>query len=721
MDIELPGIDDVPERVARKLRSRLKQTKDKGGADSDVPAYTNRLLLEASPYLQQHAHNPVNWYPWGEEAFEMAQSSQKPILLSVGYSTCHWCHVMKRESFEDPDIAEYMNNHYVPVKVDREERPDVDDAYMNAVRIFSRGGGWPMTVFLTPERRPFFGGTYFPPDRFLDLLKRMKAMFVNEEDQIREKAKAVATRINQTLRSDNDGGDVPPFDSVAGSASAIASRAYDDSRGGFGRGQKFPMPSRLQFLLRYHDYSEDQSSLEMATHSLDAMARGGIYDHVGGGFHRYATDPKWRVPHFEKMLYDNTQLATLYTEAWSVTKKARYAEVVEETLRYLERDMSNAEGALYSASNADSKNPETGEQEEGAFFTWDNKELQELLTAREAEAIEEYYNTSDRGNFEGSNIFYVDESREAVAGRLGISLTELEDRLTQARRKLYEYRDSRTHPHRDEKILTAWNGLGIEAYAEAGMTFGKDTWIDKARSIANFILDKMECDNGYLHRTYVDGELGPRGYASDYAFTIAGLLSLFEASGESKWLREAMRLQADMNDYYWDNENDAYFQSADRPDAALARKKPRRDGSVPSANSYGASNLLRFHHFTLNSDYRERAEKMYEYFEEQLTERSLSVSAMLTALYFYDETPLEVAIVKPSESAPDPLMDIYRKGYHPNSVLVQSTESDISKDKQLIPWLDGKEAKQNQTTGYVCREFICQLPTTEPETFKSQL
>jgi len=627
---------------------------------------------------------------------------------------------MERESFEDKEIATYLNEHYVVIKVDREQRPDIDDRYMSAVRMMSGGGGWPMTVWLTPDRLPFMGGTYFPPDRFLSLLKKMNNQYDNSPNEIRRRAQKTASKINRKMEGAGRSDSFPDATAAFEGAFGMMKRGFDDTHGGWGRGNKFPMPSRLQFLLRYHKRT-GSDALEMVTTSLDGMATGGVYDHVGGGFHRYSTDPKWLVPHFEKMLYDNGQLALTYTEAWQVTHDPRYARIVEETLDYLIRDMTNEQGAFYAATDADSAVEPGGEHEEGAFFVWTPRQLERVLAEKEAELVTTYYDVTDSGNFEGKNILHTPRSRDAVADELGIDRSTFDKRLERARQKLYHAREKRPHPHRDDNILTAWNGLALEGMARAALVFDNDEWLAQSRKVGDYILERLRDDEGRLLRNRTDGEPGPRAFSADYAFAIAGLLNLYEASGETRWVEAAAELQRQQIEHFWDEEHGGFYQTARDGDRLLARQKPDRDGSTPSSNSYAALNLLKLHQFTLDETFRKRGKQVLEAFSDTLERRGPRLSRMLVALDFIDAKPREIAFVKPSEQAPNPLMNTYRKTFLPNAVLVRTDEPSVPTLRATVPWMEKKATKNGETTAYVCRDFTCKYPTTDPGTFADQI
>jgi uncharacterized protein YyaL (SSP411 family) len=726
---DLPGVGKIPADVHKKIKKALEDKKAKSDptfrthhkTDDGLPKYTNRLILSQSPYLQQHAHNPTNWYSWGEEAFEAAKREDKPVLLSVGYSTCHWCHVMERKSFEDLEIAEYINENYIPIKVDREQRPNIDDRYMSAVRMMSGGGGWPMTVWLTPQKLPFMGGTYYPPGRFMRLLKKMKQQYEKSPAELRTRAQEVASDINRRMEYAGRSDRFPDAKTAMTNAFRGLQRGFDEQNGGWGEGNKFPMPTRMQFLLRYHKRTDNSEALDIVTKTLDGMANNGIYDQVGGGFHRYSTDPAWMVPHFEKMLYDNGQLALTYTEAWQITKDPEYRRIVKETLDYLIRDMTNPEGALYAATSADSR-PEPGaEREEGAFFVWTESEIEEALPDKQAKLIKAYYDVTEGGNWEGTNILHTPKTREAVAKELGLSMDAFEKRLDRARTKLYHVREQRPHPHQDDNVISAWNGLALEAFAEAALVFNNPEWLEQAEKIAAYVKQNLQTDEGLLLRNRTDGQAGPIGFASDYSFMIAGLLNLYEASADTRWLKFAKKLQDEQLEHYWDDEHGGFFQTRTGQGAMFGRQKPDRDGSTPSANSYAALNLAKMYQFTLNKDYEKRAREVLSAFGKKLERRGASLSRMLVALDFLDSKPREIAMVKPEQGAANPILPEYRRRFLPNAVLVRTDQPSVPQLERTIPWMQKKQAKKGRTTAYVCRDFTCKFPTTEPETFVKQI
>jgi len=725
----LPGVAQIPASMKEEIDKALAEKKKKSDptyrthhkTDDGLPKYTNRLITESSPYLQQHAHNPTNWFPWGEEAFEKAKREDKPILLSVGYSTCHWCHVMERESFEDLEIAEYLNENYVAIKVDREQRPHIDDTYMNTVRAMSGRGGWPMTVWMTPEKLPFMGGTYYPPERFMGLLKKLNRQYEEDPHELRQKGQEIASKVNRRMEGAGRGDQFPNAARAMKNAFRQLQGGFDENRGGWGSGNKFPMPSRLQFLMRYHKRTDDPEAQQMVTKTLDAMASGGVYDDIGGGFHRYSTDPQWMVPHFEKMLYDNGQLALTYTEAWQLTKDEKFERIARETLNYLQREMTNGKGGFYAATDAVSPETEGGEDKEGEYFIWTPAEVDQALTDEEAELVKTYYDITEAGNFEGQNILHTPKSRDDVAESLGISRDQFDKRLARARKKMRHVRDQRPHPHTDDNILTAWNGLALEAFARGALVFDNDEWLAQAKKTGEFLVEEMRNEDGRLMRSRTEGVPTARAYSSDYAFAIAGLLNLYEATANPRWIREAAELQRQHLEHYWDEEDGGFYQTSGESDSPIGRQKPDRDGSTPSSNSYAALNLLKLYQFTLNEEFQERAKEVFEAFGPTLERRGARLTRMLVALDFLDSKPREIAFVSPGGSSVNPLLGEYRTTFMPNAVLVRTEASAVSSLVETIPWMEDKGPKKEKPTAYVCRDFTCKYPTTEIETFRKQI
>jgi uncharacterized protein YyaL (SSP411 family) len=722
------GGSPYPAAVETRLRSALRakgtdyEPRTRHLNDDETPKYTNRLILENSPYLLQHAHNPVDWYPWGDEAFERARREKKPVFLSVGYSTCHWCHVMEEESFEDEEIAAYLNQNYIAIKVDRERRPDVDGVYMTAVRLMTNRGGWPMSVWLTADREPFYGGTYFPPrdgDRgsrtgFLTLLKRLRQAYEEDPDRVAATTAELRDKIGESMAVTP--GNALPDDSVPRRAFASEKRAFDEKLGGFGQAPKFPRSVRLEALLRYYRRTKDAEALRMVRRTLDAMAAGGMYDQVGGGFHRYSTDARWLVPHFEKMLYDNALLAVAYLEAYQVTGEPDYARVVREILLYVEREMTAPGGGFYSASDADS------EGEEGTFFVWTPAQIEAVLPAAEARLVEKYYGISATGNFEGKNILHTQGSLDSTAAALKMDPGEAEKLLTSARARLYEARSKRIPPLTDHKILPSWNGLMISAFARAAQVFGDDTYAAYARAAALFITTKMK-KGDRLHRSSLDGQIGGNGYLDDYAFLTAGLLDLYEATFEARWLREAMALQKVTDTHFIDAKDGGYFLTADDAEELLAREKPSYDGAEPSGNSVALLNLLRLYELTTDAAYLQRAEQLLRAFEPSWQQYPTSVPRLLSGIDFWSDRAKEIIIVVPeSHAQAEPFLAQLRATYLPNRVVVVVSEGEEQeKLASLVPLVKNKSARGGKPTAYVCERQVCELPTSDPQVFAKQI
>ena len=692
-----------------------------------TPKFTNRLFLETSPYLLQHAHNPMNWHPWGDEAFETARRLGRPVLLSVGYSTCHWCHVMEEESFDDVEIARYINENYIPIKVDREERPDIDGIYMAAVQASTGRGGWPMTVWLTADRKPFFGGTYFPArdgDRgarrgFLTLLRLLREEHDTAPDRVSERAARFVDAIGKMLEP--AAGDSLPDAEVLHRVARFYRGRFDSDQGGLSGAPKFPSSLPVRLMLRYHRRTNDQQALEMATRTLEKMAQGGMYDHAAGGFHRYSTDERWLVPHFEKMLYDNALLVVGYLEGYQVTGREDFARVAREILRYVERDMTSPEGAFYSATDADSLNPE-GEREEGWFFTWTPTEIEQLLGKDRARVVNAYYAVTAEGNFEGRNILNTPKSATTVAKELGLSKAEVLSVVRESRERLYQERKKRPPPLRDEKILTSWNGLMISAHARAALVLGVETYARRAERAAEFVLDHLLRD-GRLLRSYKSGQARHNAYLDDYAFLIAALLDLYEATGEPRWLQKAIDLEDVLGERYEDKKNGGFFMTSDDHEQLLAREKPSYDGAEPAGNSVAVMNLLRLHELTTDDRYRQRAVKAFQAFEKIFTRSPSALSEMLLALDFHLDTAKEIVIVTPrSREEAEPMLARLRESFVPNRILSVATEGDqMAAHAKLVPLIEDKTALKGKPTAYVCERRVCELPTSDPETFAGQI
>jgi uncharacterized protein YyaL (SSP411 family) len=672
----------------------------------------NHLIHETSPYLLQHAGNPVDWYPWGEEAFEKARQENKPILLSIGYSACHWCHVMAHESFENEEIAKLMNENFVNIKVDREERPDLDQIYMNAVQMMTHHGGWPMTVFLTPDAIPFYGGTYYPPqDRynipgFPRVLMGVAEAYRDRRDDIRETGTSL---VNELRRLSEIGGSDHPIEIESlDAAYAGIIRNYDFTNGGFGSAPKFPPAMALEFLLRTHIRTGNGQALEMVSHTSKKMAEGGIYDQIGGGFHRYSTDSKWLVPHFEKMLYDNALLSRLYLHYFQATEEQSARQTAEGILDYVLREMTHPAGGFYSTQDADS------EGHEGKFFVWDIGEIRAALGESDAGLFCSYYDITESGNFEGKNIPNVTRSLEEVASDHNVSPSELEASLNKSRRKLFELRETRVKPDRDEKILTAWNGLMMASFAEAGVILDRPDYTDAARRNAEFVLSNLRRD-GTLLRTWKDGVAKFNAYLEDYAFLAEGLLTLYETTGESRWLKEALALTDRMIEEFWDDQSGGFFFTGKSHENLIVRSKDYFDNATPSGNSVAAQLLLRLSTLTNQDNYRNLAIAILREISDQARRYPSGFGYALSAADFLLSTPKEVAIVGNNADDINPLLREVWRRYLPNKVVAPDFE------RAALPLLENRSLLNGRPTAYVCVHYACQHPVNEVSALAVQL
>jgi hypothetical protein len=680
--------------------------------------HTNRLQNETSPYLQQHAHNPVDWYPWGEEALAKARAENKPILLSIGYSACHWCHVMERESFENEEIAALMNENFVNIKVDREERPDLDQIYMNAVQLMLGHGGWPLTVFLTPDLVPFYGGTYFPPeDRhrlpgFPRVVTGVADAYRSRPDEIAETTTSFLNelrRMNVAHESDE-----PLNTPLLDAAHAALARTYDKRHGGFGGAPKFPASMNLDFLLRTHLRTGDAGALEMVTHTCRKMAEGGLYDQLGGGFHRYSTDAQWLVPHFEKMLYDNALLSRLYLHAYQVTGEEFFRRVAEETFDYVVREMTDAGGAFYSTQDADS------EGVEGKFFVWTIEEIEELLGAEDARLVSAYYGASAGGNFEEKNILNVPRPAQAVAAELGVPDERLRETVERSRPTLFAAREKRIKPGRDEKAIAAWNGMMLTSFAEASSVLGREDYRRIAERNADFLLSTLRREGALLH-VYKDGQAKHHGYLDDYACVASGLLSLYEATGAIRWLRESLSLTEQMCEEFWDDAEGGFFYTSTKGERLIVRNKDFMDNATPAGNSVAAELLLRLALLTENQEYARKAVTIFRLLRDQMARYPSAFGYLLGALDFYLSTPKEIVIIGTAEA--DDTLALLRevwKRYLPNKVVAQSAEHDEDASG-VVALLRDRPAHGGRATAYVCENYSCLQPVNTPVELAAQL
>ena len=662
----------------------------------------NHLIAEKSPYLQQHAHNPVDWYPWGETAFEKARSEEKPIFLSVGYSTCHWCHVMERESFESAELAALLNRWFVPVKVDREERPDVDRIYMAFVQASTGGGGWPMSVFLTPQLKPFFGGTYFPPDNrygrpgFGAILQRIAEAWRTDRPRIEQSSGDVIAQLEQ-YGGANGASSAVPDKTVLDSAFQQFRRMYDSAHGGFGSAPKFPRPVVFNFLLRYYASFRRQEALEMTLDTLRAMANGGMQDQLGGGFHRYSVDERWLVPHFEKMLYDQAQLAISYLEAFQITHDPFYAKIARSTLDYVLRDMTHPEGGFYSAEDADSvidpANPR--EKGEGAFYIWSAAELKQYPEVASVYGVRPEGNVSEdpHGEFTDKNILYLRESLDDAT----------ESKLQPIKSALLAIRSKRVRPHLDDKILTSWNGLMISAFAKGAQILDDPRYLAAAQRAAEFTLKRMyDPASGVLLRRYRDGDAAIAGFLDDYAFFIAALLDLYEADFNPEHIELAIGLTDTMRGLFEDPADGAFFSTAGGDNNLVLRMKDDYDGAEPSGNAVALLDLLKLAHFTDRAEYREAAERTLRALGPKIVQQSVAVPQMLVGLDYYLSPRREVVLAGDSGE----FLRHIRARFLPHTITLRA-------DAAFFPGAANMQMLDGEPTAYVCQDYTCQLPTCD--------
>ena len=679
----------------------------------------NRLANETSPYLLQHANNPVDWYPWGDEALERARAEDKPILLSVGYSACHWCHVMERESFENHEIAAQMNDGFVSVKVDREERPDIDSIYMTAVQAMTGHGGWPMTVFLTPDGKPFYGGTYFPPEdrggmpSFPRVLEAISDAYNSSRSDILQNTEHLLERMRQMSAVGQQGFE-PLTDEVMRLAMRKAASDFDPRHGGFGLQPKFPQPMTYEFLLRHYLRSEDSEALHMVELTLQRMATAGIYDQIGGGFHRYSTDNFWLVPHFEKMLYDNALLVRLYLHAYQITGNPLYRRIVEETLEYVTREMTSPESGFYSAQDADS------EGVEGKFFIWLPHEIEDALGEEDGEIINRYFGVTPHGNFEGRNILRVAMDAANLAREEGMDAAEFGDLLARAKSRLLAVRNERIAPGLDDKILTSWNGLMLAAFAEAAAVLGRSDYAEIAERSADFLLANMLDDNGRLLRTYKDGTAKLNGYLEDYAFLIDGLLTLHEVNFNRKTLDAAIELGNAMVNLFWDNATGQFFDTGHDHEQLVVRPKDLTDNAIPCGSSMAVDVLLRLAVITGDGDMERRASSALRGVRQLMMTFPTAAGQWLGALDFYLSRVKEIVIVgERGDGDTDALLGEVYRHYIPNRVLLGATEGDDANNG--LPLFADRRRIDGAATAYLCENYVCQLPVTDPQAFARQL
>ena len=681
------------------------------------PKHTNRLSRESSPYLLQHAHNPVDWYPWGDEAFQKAKHENKPILLSIGYSACHWCHVMEHESFENEKIASLMNELFVSIKVDREERPDLDEIYMNAVQMLTGRGGWPMTIFLTPDRKPFYGGTYFPPeDRqgmpgFPRILAGVSQAYRERPEDVEKSVSQILAALQRMSESQETSKSFAA--SIISEGAEKVARAYDNDNGGLGQAPKFPNAGVYELFLRHYSNSKNERFLEMVVQTLTKMAHGGIYDHLGGGFHRYSVDAKWLVPHFEKMLYDNAQLVRIYAHAYTITRDPLLKSVVDETVSYLLREMLHPQGGFYSTQDADS------EGEEGKFFVWTADEISGLIGEADGEIFCRMYDVGEPGNFDGKSILHPILSVDQASKFFRKETAEIAALVGRAKPRLFAEREKRIKPFRDEKIITAWNGLMLSGLAEAIKVSGNAAAIDAAKRTVDFLSTHM-FHNGLLLHTYKDGAAKLFGYLDDYAFLAIGLLDLYEALFDRVHLKWAVELSEIMLREFWDERDGGFFFTGKSHEQLISRAKPIFDASIPSGNAMATQLLLRLYHLTGNENYRTKAEKVLRSYYDAMESQPFGFAHMICAMDSLLQGVKEIVIVgNPGDDGVQEMITEINSTYLPNKVLQLATPD--TPLAEISPLLQGKTQVDGKPTAYVCQNFTCSAPVTSARELKALL
>ncbi len=684
----------------------------------------NRLVHEKSPYLLQHAYNPVDWYPWGEEAFTKARRQNKPIFLSIGYSTCHWCHVMERESFENDSVAEALNQSFVAIKVDREERPDVDRIYMTAMQTMGFGGGWPLNVFLTPDLKPFFGGTYFPPSAtygrpgMLQILPQVHQAWVEHRAELEHTGAQVFQALAGLNAPDTSHADIEPL--FARAYQELA-RTFDHEHGGFGTQPKFPSTVNLNFLLRYwaRDPGAHAAAREMVVKQLDAMQAGGIHDHLGGGFHRYSTDRVWLVPHFEKMLYDQAELAWAYIEGFQVARDPRYAETARGIFAYVARDLTSPEGAFYSAEDADS------EGEEGKFYVWTPAEVEAVLGKEEARLFDLRYGVTESGNFErGATILHEARTLEETGKAFGLTPRAAASRLEAARARLLAARSKRVRPHRDDKVLVAWNGLMISAYARGARVLGDPALADRAGRAADFIWERLrDPKTGAVQRRWRDGQTSGAGQLDDYAYLALGLLDLYGATFDPRWLERAVAVTEAEVARFWDEKEGGFFESPEGDPSIQVRMKDGFDGAEMAGNSIAAHNLERLATLLDRADWRDRAARTFHYYARRLASGPTAMPQMLAAMDLARATPRHVVVAgRPDAADTGAMIAEFNHRFLPHDLLLVADGGATQKAlAHLAPFIEPLVARGGKATAYVCVDYGCRLPTSDRAAFAAQL
>jgi uncharacterized protein YyaL (SSP411 family) len=683
----------------------------------------NRLILEKSPYLLQHSHNPVDWYPWGDEAFQKAQAEDKPVFLSIGYSTCHWCHVMEKESFEDSEVARMLNDTFVCIKVDREERPDLDAVFMKISQTITGTGGWPLHIVMTADKKPFFAATYLPKERIfgkpgiVEIIQQIKRMWTSKRNELVNSAEKITALLRN---SEKESENMQPIEELAESTLDEAYTHllddFDETHGGFDFAPKFPAPHRLCFLLRYWKRTQNDKALQMVEKTLTEMRLGGICDHLSFGFHRYSTDANWLVPHFEKMLYDQAMLVTTYVEAYQATGKEEYKQTVREVISYVMQDMTDPLGGFYTAEDADS------EEEEGKYYLWTEEEIEETLSPKEAEFIKKIFNIEKEGNFvdvaigrrNGKNVLYLKKPVDEQATDLGFSPAKLKSEIEEIRKKLSIFRAKRVHPSKDDKILTDWNGLMILALAKASQALHEPEYAVAARKAADFMIERLIDKEGRLLHCYRQGEAKIQGFLDDYAFFIWGLKELYEAVLDAKYLRYAIDLTEDMLAHFWDQEHGGFYSTADCSEIVLERSKDIYDGAYPSGNSVAALVLLFLGRMTGTIEFEQKASELMRAFSIKVARSPSAYAQLMVALDFALGPSSEVVIVGDlHEKDTDEFLRTIRSRFLPRKVVLFRSSVDQSPEiAELASFIKNLQREHARATAFVCRNHVCNIPTT---------
>ncbi|MFX1368760.1 MAG: thioredoxin domain-containing protein [Promethearchaeota archaeon] len=689
---------------------------------ADLETKPNRLFVEKSPYLLQHANNPVNWYPWSDEAFAAAEKENKPIFLSIGYSTCHWCHVMAHESFEDPVVAALMNDTFINIKVDREERPDIDKVYMQVAQMMTGGGGWPLTIIMTPDKKPFYAATYIPRESrygmlgMLELVPKLKEIWETDRDNIVE----VVGQVERAFRESTAAGVAGDLQVDAiDTAFSMLSQRYDEKRGGFGNAPKFPSPHNLMLLLRYWRRNGDDWALKMVETTLKEMRKGGLFDHIGYGFHRYSTDANWLVPHFEKMVYDQAMLVLAYLEAYQATGNPFYSSVAREIVGYVFRSLTDENGAFYSAEDADS------EGVEGKFYVWSYQEISGILDSQEANAFRHMFNLLPEGNFReeatneetGLNIPHVTRTRAEIAHEMNITVDKLDELLQRAQTKLFEARSNRVKPHLDDKILTDWNGLFIAALARAARVLNEPHYKDAAVRAISFIMAKMRPERGILFHRYRDGEAAVSAFLDDYAYLIWALVEMYETAFDPNYLELALELSEEQIEKFWDSKQGGFYFTSKDAEKLIARQRDAYDGALPSGNSVAMHNMIRLARLLGDSRLEDVGKKTGDFFSRDVSRNPAAYSFMLSALDLAVGPSLEVVIAgDPNDESTKAMLDALRCEYRPNMVVLLRSGGEVSRSlNTLAPFTKYYNVVGETATAHVCIDHSCKLPTNDVE------